>query len=70
MCTIKAAVEVLPLLPVTATKVAPLRFLAWMARHFRNWLSVRRINFVARFRTLRRVLAENSNGRSMPTPLC
>jgi len=55
---------------VTATKVAPLRFLAWMARHFRNWLSVRRINFVARFRTLRRVLAENSNGRSMPTPLC
>jgi len=24
----------------------------------------------ARFRTLRRVLAENSNGRSMPTPLC
>jgi len=28
MCAIKAAVVVLPLLPVTATKVALLRFLA------------------------------------------
>jgi hypothetical protein len=35
ICEIKAVVADLPLLPVTAMKVAPLRHLAKMARHMR-----------------------------------